>query len=116
MYTFCIDNNKQAIKTLSSIPLSTLEQCHPEIGAKGVHVKPTADPTRSDKEAGPAVMVEGSLRRPLEEVAGKVLGNPQLPGQLWAVQGQTPVKKVPRVCNRTYHDHILKYLGIITCA
>ena len=51
-------------------------------------------PGRCYEEAGPAVSVEAASWGSLEEVAGKEPWNGQLPQQLWAVQGQAPIKQV----------------------
>ena len=47
----------------------------------------TGDTSRGNEQARPAVSVETARTCPLEEVACKVTGNSELPGQLRAVEG-----------------------------
>ena len=61
----------------------------------------TGDAWRGDKEAGPAVPIQGALGGPEQEALGKVGGEFDIGHQLRAVQGEAPVEEVVGICGKT---------------
>ena len=74
--------------------LAALEERHPEMGAKRIHVQVAPQARRGDKEAGPDVAVAAARRKRLQQVRCEPLGHVEALQQLGRKLGQAPIKEV----------------------
>ena len=53
---------------IHSLPFAAMEECHPEVRPKGIHVGLTTQACWSHEQTGPAVLVLSAWRGTLEKV------------------------------------------------